>query len=71
MSKNSDQSINVEINGNRRNVILTDENSSEFSSYEIEFRNQVKQNDVTLRVNNSKMFIEILPSSYQLDSIKY
>ena len=71
MSKNSDQSINVEINGNRRNVMLTDENSSEFSSYEIEFRNQVKQNDVTLRVNNSKMFIEILLSSYQLDSIKY
>ena len=71
MSKNSDQSINVEINGNRRNVMLTDENSSEFSSYEIEFRNQVKQNDVTLRVNNSKMFIEILLSSYQLDSTKY
>ena len=32
---------------------------SEFSSYKIELRNQVMQNDVILRVNNSKMFLEI------------
>ena len=37
---------------------------SEFSSYEIELRNRVTQNDVTLRVANSKIFIEILLSSY-------
>ena len=37
---------------------------SEFSSYEIELRNPVTQNDVTLRVANSKIFIEILLSSY-------
>ena len=36
---------------------------SEFSSYEIELQNQVTQNDVTLRVTNSKIFIEILLSS--------
>ena len=29
---------------------------SEFSSYEIELRNQVTQSDVTLRVTNSKIF---------------
>ena len=37
---------------------------SEFSSYQIELRNRVTQNDVTLPVTNSKMFIEILFSSY-------
>ena len=37
---------------------------SEFSSYEIELRNLVTQNNVTLRVTNSKMFIEILHLSY-------
>ena len=37
---------------------------SEFSSYETELQNRVTQNDVTLRVTNSKMFIEILLSSY-------
>ena len=37
---------------------------SEFSSYEIELRNQVTQNDVTIRVTNSKIFIEILLLSY-------
>ena len=36
----------------------------EFSSYEIELRNRVMQNDITLRVTNSKIFIEILLSSY-------
>ena len=30
---------------------------SEFSSYEVELQNRVKQNDVTLRVTNSKVFI--------------
>ena len=37
---------------------------SEFSSYEIELRNRVTQNDVTLRVTNSKIFIETFLSSY-------
>ena len=37
---------------------------SEFWSYEIELRNQVTQIDVTLRVTNSKIFIEIFLSSY-------
>ena len=37
---------------------------SEFSSYEIELPNGVTQNDVTFRVTNSKIFIEILLSSY-------
>ena len=37
---------------------------SEFLSYEIELRNRVTQNDVTLRVTNSEIFIEILLSSY-------
>ena len=37
---------------------------SELSSYQIELRNRVMQNDVTLRVTNSKNFIEILLSSY-------
>ena len=36
----------------------------EFSSYEIELRNQVRQNDVTLRVTNSKIFTETLLSGY-------
>ena len=44
---------------------------SEFSSYEIKLQNRVTQNDVTLRVINSEIFIEILLSSYQLDFIKY
>ena len=44
---------------------------SEFSSYEIKLRSQVKQNDVTLQVTNSKFFIEILFWSYELDFIKY
>ena len=44
---------------------------SEFSSYEIELRNLVTQNDVTLRVANSKTFIEILLLSYLLDFVKY
>ena len=37
---------------------------SEFSSYGIELRNLVTQNDITPRVANSKIFIEILLSSY-------
>ena len=36
---------------------------SKFSSCEIELRNQVTLNDVTLRVTNSKAFIKILLSS--------
>ena len=43
----------------------------EFSSYEIELRNWVTQNDAPLRVTNSKVFIEILLSSYLLDFVKY
>ena len=50
----------------------TDEDrGSEFSSYKIELRNRVTQNDVTLRVTNPKIFIEILLSSYLLDFVKY
>ena len=37
---------------------------SEFSSYKIELRNRVKQKNITLRVTYSKIFEEILPSSY-------
>ena len=37
---------------------------SEFSSYEIELRDRVTQNDVTFRVINSESFSEILLSSY-------
>ena len=37
---------------------------SEFSSYELELQNRVTQNDVILRVTNSKIFIEILLSTY-------
>ena len=37
---------------------------SEFSSYEIGLQNRDTQNDVTLRVTNSKIFIEIFISSY-------
>ena len=36
----------------------------EFSSYKIELRNQVTQNDFTFQVANMKICIEILPSSY-------
>ena len=43
---------------------LAESPSSEFSSYEFELRNRVTQNDVTLRITNSKMFTEILFSSY-------
>ena len=32
----------------------------ELSSYKIELRNRVTQNDVTLRVTDSKIFIEVL-----------
>ena len=44
---------------------------SEFLSFEIELRNRVTQNDVTLRVTDSKIFIEILFSSYLLEFVKY
>ena len=37
---------------------------SELSSYEIDLRNQLMQNDVTLQVTNSKDFIEVLLLSY-------
>ena len=37
---------------------------SEFSSYEIELRNPVTQNDVTLRVTNSNILIQVLLSNY-------
>ena len=37
-----------------------------FSSYEIELRNRVTQNDVTLRVTNSKLFITFLLHSFLL-----
>ena len=44
---------------------------SEFSSYEIKLRNRVTENDVTLRVANSKTFIETLLLGYLLDFVKY
>ena len=34
------------------------------SSYELELQNRVTQNNITLRVTNSKIFIKILLSSY-------
>ena len=37
----------------------------------LELRNRVTQNDITLRVMNSKIFIEILLWSYKLDSVKH
>ena len=37
---------------------------SEFLSYKFDWRNRVTQNGVILRVINSKIFIEILLSSY-------
>ena len=45
------------------NLKRTANGGSEFLSYEIELRSQFTQNDVTRRVTNSKMFIEILLSS--------
>ena len=33
---------------------------SKFSSFEIELRNRVTENDVTLRVTNSEIFMEII-----------
>ena len=36
----------------------------EFSSYKIKLGNRVTQNNVTLRVTNSNIFIEIFYSSY-------
>ena len=46
------------------NYDLTKIWGSEFSSYEIELRNRVTQNDVTLRVTILKVFKEIFLSSY-------
>ena len=43
---------------------------SEFSSYEIELRNRVTQNDVIFSVTDSKYFIEDFLSSYQLDLLE-
>ena len=37
----------------------TEKGGSEVLSYKTELQNQVTQNDVTLRVTNSKVFIEI------------
>ena len=37
----------------------------------LELRNRVSQNQVTFQVTNSKIFIEILLSTYLLDFIKY
>ena len=42
---------------------IQDKRRSEFSSYTIDLRNRFTQNDVTLRVTNLKIFIEILLSS--------
>ena len=44
---------------------------SEFSSYKIDLRNRVTQNDITLPVVHSKIFIEIIFWSHWLDFVKY
>ena len=52
-------------------MLLKEYEGSEFSSYEIELRKQVKLNDITLPVTNLEIFIEIFLLSYQLEFIKY
>ena len=47
-----------------QNLMKPKKRGLEFSSYKIELWNRVTQNDVTLRVTSSKIFIEILLSSY-------
>ena len=46
------------------NRCLVEKQGLEFSGYEIELQNQVTQNDVALRVNNSEIFKETVLSSY-------
>ena len=50
--------------GRKLSVLARLSRGSEFSSYEIELRNRVTQNDVTLGATNSKIFIGILILSY-------
>ena len=50
--------------GLRPAILLKKRLCLEFLSYEIESGNRVTQNDVILRNTNSKIFIEILLSSY-------
>ena len=45
-------------------MVPTKMRGSEFSSYKIRLQNRVTQNKVIIRVTNSKIFIEILLSSY-------
>ena len=44
---------------------------SGFSSYKIELRNQVTQNDVTGPITNLEIVIEIFLTSYSLDFVKH
>ena len=50
--------------GRKLSVLARLSRGLEFSSYEIELPNRVTQNDVTLGVTNSKIFIGILILSY-------
>ena len=62
---------NVSENLSVSNICTKKIKGPELSSYEIELLYRVTQNDVTLRVTNSKCFIESLLLSYKLDFIKY
>ena len=58
---------------NERELKELSKRASEFSSYEIELRNRVTQNDVTLRVTNSKLknkklHFELLTQSQKMKS---
>ena len=44
---------------------------SGFSSYKIELRNRVTQNDVTGPITNLEIVIEIFLTSYSLDFVKH
>ena len=50
--------------GNQFHMCALSDPVVEFSSNKIEIRNQVTQNDLTLRATNSKILTEILLLSY-------
>ena len=53
------------------NITLQKFRGSEFMSYKIQLRNRVTQNNIMLRVSNSKIFTEIFLLRYQLDLAKH
>ena len=55
----------------RMNLTVQKFRGSEFTSYKIELRNRVTQNNIMLRVSNSKIFTEIFLLRYQLDLAKH